>query len=63
MYGYDDHGISELWMQNYMGEGSAAQDAESRNAAGSGQLSDQAIRSQVLFFLLERVFGYLASVA
>lgn len=44
-YGYDDHGISELWMQNYMGEASTAQDAVSK--AGTGQLSDEAIRSQV----------------
>lgn len=49
-YGYDDHGISELWMQNYMGEGSAAQDAASQR--GFGQLSDEAIRSQVCRLVL-----------
>lgn len=50
-YGYDDHGISELWMQTYMGESSAgvAQDqaaASQKAGSGSGQLSDEAIRSQ-----------------
>lgn len=45
-YGYDDHGISEMWMQKYMGE---AQDgaASASQKAGVGQLSDEAIRVQV----------------
>ena len=49
-YGYDDHGISEMWMQTYMGEASSEpQEGSTASAqkAGVGQLGDQAIRVQV----------------
>lgn len=63
-YGYDDHGLSEQWMKNYIGESSFTADAaagggasasqegdgssQQKTASVVGQLSDEASRSQVI---------------
>lgn len=60
-YGYDDHGISEMWMQTYMGEVQEGAVSASQKA-GVGQLSDEAIRVQVwesLKLVLHRESGII----
>lgn len=58
-YNYNDHGISELWMQTYVGKTSAEAEAGDSNTGGSNSnstvsdngsgpaLSDEASRTQV----------------
>lgn len=58
-YGYDDHGISERWMQTYIGKSAASDPSENGNTNSGGvsgsngngnsqALCDEASRMQVM---------------